>query len=136
MFNTAWTDLVLKVGGQILLAVLIVLAVTFGADPLFPKKNMASMIASRTEQSASATAQTNATEQKKNEAVEQKTNSAKKNEAEQKTNSVEQKNAVAQKMNTSSQTNEPKPVESGKTPKSGKHTNISMAATTATKNKK
>ena len=50
MFNTAWTDLVLKVGGQILLAVLIILAVTFGADPLFPKKNMASMIASRAEQ--------------------------------------------------------------------------------------
>lgn len=37
MFNTAWTDLVLKVGGQILLAVLVILAITFGADPLPPK---------------------------------------------------------------------------------------------------
>ena len=111
MFNTAWTDLVLKVGGQILLAVLIVLAVTFGADPFVPKKNIESMMTSRAEQSASATAHTNA--------AEQKTNSAKKNAAEQKTNAVEQKtnsakkneakkNAVAQKMNTSSQTNEPK----------------------------
>ena len=99
MFNTAWTDLVLKVGGQILLAVLIVLAVTFGADPFVPKKNIESMMTSRAEQSASATAHTNAAEQKTN-AVEQKTNSAKKNEA--------KKNAVAQKINTSSQTNEPK----------------------------
>ena len=99
MFNTAWTDLVLKVGGQILLAVLIVLAVTFGADPFVPKKNIESMMTSRAEQSASATAHTNAAEQKTNSA-EQKTNSAKKNEA--------KKNAVAQKMNTSSQTNEPK----------------------------
>ena len=118
MFNTAWTDLVLKVGGQILLAVLIVLAVTFGADPFVPKKNIESMMTSRAEQSASATAHTNAAEQKTNSA-EQKTNSAKKNEAEQKTNAVEQKtnsakkneakkNAVAQKINTSSQTNEPK----------------------------
>ena len=99
MFNTAWTDLVLKVGGQILLAVLIVLAVTFGADPFVPKKNIESMMTSRAEQLASATAHTNAAEQKTN-AVEQKTNSAKKNEA--------KKNAVAQKINTSSQTNEPK----------------------------
>ena len=111
MFNTAWTDLVLKVGGQILLAVLIVLAVTFGADPFVPKKNIESMMTSRAEQSASATAHTNAAEQKTN-AAEQKTNSAKKNEvkkneAEQKKNEAK-KNAVAQKINTSSQTNEPK----------------------------
>ena len=118
MFNTAWTDLVLKVGGQILLAVLIVLAVTFGADPFVPKKNIESMMTIRAEQSASATAHTNAAEQKTNSAeqktnaAEQKTNSAKKNEvkkneAEQKKNEAK-KNAVAQKINTSSQTNEPK----------------------------
>ena len=47
MFNTAWTDLVLKVGGQILLAVLVILTITFGADPFFPKENAANMIASR-----------------------------------------------------------------------------------------
>ena len=51
MFNTAWTDLVLKVGGQILLAVLVILVITFGADPLPPKKNTEEMIASRSEQS-------------------------------------------------------------------------------------
>jgi len=50
MFNTAWTDLVLKVGGQILLAVLVILTVTFGADPFFPKENAANMIASRSTQ--------------------------------------------------------------------------------------
>jgi len=71
MFNTAWTDLVLKVGGQILLAVLIILAVTFGADPLFPTKNIESMIASRAEQPAN-TSQISALA---------KTNTAKKNDA-------------------------------------------------------
>jgi len=50
MFNTAWTDLVLKVGGQILLAVLVILTITFGADPFFPKENAANMIASRNTQ--------------------------------------------------------------------------------------
>ena len=50
MFNTAWTDLVLKVGGQILLAVLVILTITFGADPFFPKENAANMIASRSTQ--------------------------------------------------------------------------------------
>ena len=50
MFNTAWTDLVLKVGGQILLAVLVILTITFGTDPFFPKENAANMIASRSTQ--------------------------------------------------------------------------------------
>jgi hypothetical protein len=67
MFNTAWTDLVLKVGGQILLAVLVILTITFGADPFFPKENAANMIASRSTQALStattvtaSTANTNA----------------------------------------------------------------------------
>ena len=67
MFNTAWTDLVLKVGGQILLAVLVILTVTFGADPFFPKENAANMIASRSTQAlpitttiTTATTKTNA----------------------------------------------------------------------------
>ena len=58
MFNTAWTDLVLKVGGQILLAVLVILVITFGADPLPPKNNTEKMIDSRSE--PAATSQTNA----------------------------------------------------------------------------
>jgi len=53
MFNTAWTDLVLKVGGQILLAVLVILTITFGTDPFFPKENAANMIASRNTQALS-----------------------------------------------------------------------------------
>ena len=56
MFNTAWTDLVLKVGGQILLAVLVILVITFGADSPFPKKNTEEMIASRSEQPLNANA--------------------------------------------------------------------------------
>ena len=64
MFNTAWTDLVLKVGGQILLAVLVILVITFGADPFVPRKNIASMIASRDKKPASATTQTKAANQK------------------------------------------------------------------------
>lgn len=67
MFNTAWTDLVLKVGGQILLAVLVILVITFGADPFFPKENASNMIASRSTQALStattvtaSTANTNA----------------------------------------------------------------------------
>jgi hypothetical protein len=67
MFNTAWTDLVLKVGGQILLAVLVILVITFGADPFFPKENAANMIASRSTQAlptattvTASTANTNA----------------------------------------------------------------------------
>ena len=58
MFNTAWTDLVLKVGGQILLAVLVILVITFGADPLPPKNNTEKMIDSRSK--PAATSQTNA----------------------------------------------------------------------------
>ena len=65
MFNTAWTDLVLKVGGQILLAVLVILAITFGADPLPPKNNTEKMIDSRSEEPA-ATSQTNASHQQTN----------------------------------------------------------------------
>jgi len=67
MFNTAWTDLVLKVGGQILLAVLVILTITFGTDPFFPKENAANMIASRSTQAlpitttiTTATTKTNA----------------------------------------------------------------------------
>ena len=56
MFNTAWTDLVLKVGGQILLAVLVILVITFGADSPFPKKNTEEMIGSRSEQPLNANA--------------------------------------------------------------------------------
>ena len=75
--------------GQILLAVLIILAVTFGADPLFPKKNMTSMIASRAEQGA------------KTNAVATKTNTVA-----TKTNTVAiQKNGEATKKNTVVQTN-------------------------------
>jgi hypothetical protein len=61
MFNTAWTDLVLKVGGQILLAVLVILTVTFGADPFFPKENAANMIASRSTQALPTPTVTTAT---------------------------------------------------------------------------
>ena len=61
MFNTAWTDLVLKVGGQILLAVLVILVITFGADPFFPKVNAANMIASRSTQALSTPTVTTAT---------------------------------------------------------------------------
>ena len=73
MFNTAWTDLVLKVGGQILLAVLVILVITFGADPLPPKKNTEEMIASRSEQplNANAAAKTNAAAAQKNAAAQQ-----------------------------------------------------------------
>ena len=85
MFNTAWTDLVLKVGGQILLAVLVILAITFGADPLPPKNNTEKMIASRSEEPA-VTSQTAA---KTNAAV--KTNAA--------ATAVVQKNAVVKPAN-------------------------------------
>lgn len=61
MFNTAWTDLVLKVGGQILLAVLVILAITFGADPLPPKNNTEKMIDSRSKQSANISSHINTT---------------------------------------------------------------------------
>jgi len=103
MFNTAWTDFVLKVGGQILLAVLIILAVTFGADPLFPKKNMTSMIASRAEQGA----KTNTVAAKTN-TVAAKTNTvaAKTNGEATKTNGEATKtNGEATKKNTVVQTN-------------------------------
>ena len=61
MFNTAWTDLVLKVGGQILLAVLVILTITFGTDPFFPKENAANMIASRSTQALPTPTVTTAT---------------------------------------------------------------------------
>ena len=93
MFNTAWTDLVLKVGGQILLAVIVILAITFGADSPFPKKNTEEMIGSRSEQPLNT------------------------NAAAVKTNAAAQTNAVAKpanipkaetkSANASSQTNKP-----------------------------
>ena len=52
MFNTSWTDLVLKVGGQLLFAVIVILVVTFGADPFFPTENVKDMILSRSAKSA------------------------------------------------------------------------------------
>ena len=92
MFNTAWTDLVLKVGGQLLLAVLVILVITFGADSPFPKKNTEEMIGSRSEQGANtnAAAKTNAASVKTNAAA------VKTNAALVKTNAVAQKNAAAQ----------------------------------------
>ena len=99
MFNTAWTDLVLKVGGQLLLAVLVILVITFGADSPFPKKNTEEMIGSRSEQplNANAAAKTNAASVKTNAAA-VKTNAAsvKTNAAAVKTNAAAQKNAAAQ----------------------------------------
>ena len=102
MFNTAWTDLVLKVGGQLLLAVLVILVITFGADSPFPKKNTEEMIGSRSEQPLNTNAATaNATQKNasaKTNAASVKTNAAavKTNAALVKTNAVAQKNAAAQ----------------------------------------
>ena len=47
MLNRVWSDLLLKVGGQILLAILILLTITFGAEPFFPKRNIGAFIEHR-----------------------------------------------------------------------------------------
>ena len=38
-FNNGWTNLVLMIGGQILIVILGIMALTFGIDSEFPKKN-------------------------------------------------------------------------------------------------
>ena len=107
MFNTSWTDLVLKVGGQILLAVLVILVITFGADSPFPKKNTEEMIGSRSEQplNANAAAKTNAAV-KTNAAAQTNAASVKTNAASVKTNAASVKtNATSVKTNAAAQKN-------------------------------
>lgn len=38
-FNDGWTNLVLMIGGQILILILGIMAFTFGIDSKFPKNN-------------------------------------------------------------------------------------------------
>jgi hypothetical protein len=38
-FNDGWTNLVLMIGGQILIVILGIMALTFGSNSTFPKNN-------------------------------------------------------------------------------------------------